>query len=388
MKYILFLFFFFGAYSVCLATSWETVQLEKIIDNKRYRLLDQRIITPVGIDIPTFYDERKNFQCQARRTTRILQYLFDTESLRILEEPKKHAPSLYHIKIDTTNLTEFLLSKGLGKHQDNTTHRTNKTRYKKAGYIAEKKQIGIWSDCGKKDQKNPYQLQNLWGEQFCDQYAQYLAPISVGVVENVLSGDRIQLTNGLRVRLLGIQSPLPNDERSGFACFGALSQKYLAHLIAGKQVFLYRDIQDLNEDRELLRYVTLPAHNKTGDERFINKEMVQYGFAQSFWPDDIDIKHKDTFEKLQKEVYHSPTGAWSSCLSNLVRQEQDIHTPKEKPQKTPDPTCPIKGNISGSKKNPILKYHTVASGWYERLDAERCFETEEEALAAGFVKVK
>lgn len=44
--------------------------------------------------------------------------------------------------------------------------------------------------------------------------------------------------------------------------------------------------------------------------------------------------------------------------------------------------CPIKGNISG--KNKI--YHLQEGAFYERTQAEMCFQTEAEAAAAGFIK--
>lgn len=44
--------------------------------------------------------------------------------------------------------------------------------------------------------------------------------------------------------------------------------------------------------------------------------------------------------------------------------------------------CKIKGNISSSNKI----YHLQGGSFYERTTAEMCFNTEEEAIAAGFVK--
>ena len=44
--------------------------------------------------------------------------------------------------------------------------------------------------------------------------------------------------------------------------------------------------------------------------------------------------------------------------------------------------CVIKGNISSSKKI----YHVKGGAFFERTNAEMCFNTEAEAIAAGFVK--
>ncbi len=44
--------------------------------------------------------------------------------------------------------------------------------------------------------------------------------------------------------------------------------------------------------------------------------------------------------------------------------------------------CPVKGNISSSGRN---LYHVKGGAFYERVKAERCFNTKSEAEAAGFV---
>lgn len=52
---------------------------------------------------------------------------------------------------------------------------------------------------------------------------------------------------------------------------------------------------------------------------------------------------------------------------------------------TPPPAslnCPVKGNISS--KNKI--YHIKGGAFYDRTQEEMCFQTEAEAIAAGFIK--
>ena len=45
--------------------------------------------------------------------------------------------------------------------------------------------------------------------------------------------------------------------------------------------------------------------------------------------------------------------------------------------------CPIKGNIGSAGKKI---YHVKGGAFYDRTKAEQCFNTEKEAVAAGFVK--
>ena len=46
--------------------------------------------------------------------------------------------------------------------------------------------------------------------------------------------------------------------------------------------------------------------------------------------------------------------------------------------------CKIKGNISNNRKI----YHMPEGAFYKRVKAEQCFNTEPEAVAAGFIKSK
>jgi hypothetical protein len=50
---------------------------------------------------------------------------------------------------------------------------------------------------------------------------------------------------------------------------------------------------------------------------------------------------------------------------------------------TPSLACPVKGNISAKGKKI---YHVQGGAFYNRVKPEQCFNTEAEALAAGFVK--
>ncbi len=54
----------------------------------------------------------------------------------------------------------------------------------------------------------------------------------------------------------------------------------------------------------------------------------------------------------------------------------------DKQKSNTNQNCPVKGNISG--KNKI--YHVKGGAFYDKVDAEECFNTEDEAKAAGFRK--
>ncbi len=84
----------------------------------------------------------------------------------------------------------------------------------------------------------------------------------------------------------------------------------------------------------------------------------------------------------------------SKLYPNKNKNQSNYTTNKESSQKTEnkkpvnnitgagDTNCLIKGNISGQKKT----YHVVGGAFYDRTTAELCFDSEQEAIDAGFNK--
>lgn len=69
--------------------------------------------------------------------------------------------------------------------------------------------------------------------------------------------------------------------------------------------------------------------------------------------------------------------------TNATNKKVDTSLP-ESSQPVPGQPCVIKGNISSSSKI----YHVKGGASYEKTSPEACFNTEAEAVAAGFRKAK
>jgi len=299
---------------------WEKVKVNKVIDNENLLLFDGRVVKIIGITSPSITNYEDSKHCFSRPIYRKLKLLLENKNIKIQQdETRKNKSGVLprHIKIDKQNLAEFMLSQGMAIFKSDNLNTKYDKKYLKVSKIAKDAQIGIYQECA--NNKNRTELkQYVHKRNFKKKYGQFLAPISVGRVKEVLSGQSFRLDNGLKVKLLGIETPLPTDSRKGFGCFGKKSQEYLESLILGKRVFLTKDISQLSERRELVRNVYLPKNGKKGiPEVFINQKMIEDGFARSFWPTE-DEKHKDNFENLQQEIYKNPQGAWNICLREIL----------------------------------------------------------------------
>jgi modification methylase len=103
-------------------------------------------------------------------------------------------------------------------------------------------------------------------------------------VKEVISPEKIRLSNDLTVKLLGVkENPIINGKATSF----------LIEKTKGKRVFLKYDNVKYDSENNLLCYLYL--ENKT----FINSHLIKNGLVQV--DSDIDFKYKDKFLNLQNE---------------------------------------------------------------------------------------
>jgi len=88
-------------------------------------------------------------------------------------------------------------------------------------------------------------------------------------VSKVIDGDTIELSNGERVRLLGINAP----EISG--PFGLDAKEHLSKMVEGKNVYLENDLNLRDDYGRLLAFVFI-------DDKNVNIDLVRNGLAHTF----------------------------------------------------------------------------------------------------------
>ncbi len=135
-------------------------------------------------------------------------------------------------------------------------------------------------------------------------------------VERVVDGDTLKLSNGERVRLIGIDTPESKDnaklrkdsKRTGQNAkeiieMGKRAADFTRKLVEGKEVKLEFDVSQRDKYGRLLAYVYLM------DGTFVNAEIMKQGFAQVMTIPP-NIKYQDLFLKLQKEARENKRGLW------------------------------------------------------------------------------
>lgn len=138
------------------------------------------------------------------------------------------------------------------------------------------------------------------------------------LVDRVVDGDTIELSDGRKVRYIGIDTPETKDPRKEVQCFGEEASAYNQDLVEGKVVAIEADVADKDQYDRLLRYVWL-------EDEMINKKLVAegYAYASSYPP---NVKYQTQFKLAQQQAREQNLGLWAECMVNdtaLINQAID-----------------------------------------------------------------
>ncbi len=137
------------------------------------------------------------------------------------------------------------------------------------------------------------------------------------IVTKVIDGDTFKMSDGEKVRLMGIDTPEKFesdklDRQSGqsgrdketIKKLGEASSEYVRKLVEGKKVTLVKDpgYDDRDKYGRLLRYIYME------DGTFVNAKILEDGYANVYY--SKQISKMDEFKKLEREARENKRGLW------------------------------------------------------------------------------
>lgn len=199
-------------------------------------------------------------------------------------------------------------------------------------------------------------------------------------VKRVIDGDTFELSDGERVRMIGVDTPETVKPNSPVEPYGKEASDFTKKLLTDQKVKLIFDLEPRDKYERLLAYVYL------SDGTFVNEKLVRDGYAR-IMTIPPNVAFADLFLEAEREAREHDRGLWG-----LEDSKSKAKPAKEKDEasagsnQTPQEQAPpegklIKGNIN-SKGEKI--YHVPGSANYDRTQPEEWFATEEEAQAAGY----
>lgn len=131
-----------------------------------------------------------------------------------------------------------------------------------------------------------------------------LSRLEKSVVKRVVDGDTFELTNGQKVRLIGVNTPESVKQNSPVEYFGQESSNYTKKMLTGKTVFLEKDAGDKDKYGRLLRYVYLE------DKTMYNELLTKEGYARVMTVQP-NVKYQTRFIEAERFARDNNKGLWS-----------------------------------------------------------------------------
>lgn len=141
-------------------------------------------------------------------------------------------------------------------------------------------------------------------------------------VGRVVDGDTIELTDGTKVRLIGINTPETVDPRRPVQAYGKEASDFTHALLEGQEILLQEGRAPRDKYGRTLAWLWLT------DGRFVNALLVQQGYAQvSTYADNPD--NADLLLACQREAREANRGLWTLDANNDGQQAASKGAPGE-----------------------------------------------------------
>lgn len=140
-------------------------------------------------------------------------------------------------------------------------------------------------------------------------------------VVNVVDGDTLDLNNSKRVRLSGINTPEVGE------CYYSEAKNKLASLTLEKEVYIEKDITNIDKYGRLLRYIYI-------NNAIVNSILVEEGYAKVYDKYKNDTKRYSQLKEAEEIAIKNSLGVWScedaiqDCLYVRSKNSDVYHKPE------------------------------------------------------------
>lgn len=256
------------------------------------------------------------------------------------------------------------------------------------------------------------------GEGYQDQ-ARSTCTFEASKVTSVIYGDTIEIDRGKgveKLRFILVDSPETKDPRKQVEYYGKEASKFTTKWLEGRTIYLEKDVSETDKYGRLLRYVWLvkPGTDNPTEEEIasfmFNSYLLRDGYAvvAQFPPDIKYVEIFKTFEAYARNNNFGLYGVPISVGNELTeapkedpqaealteedkKEEENNNILKNTPKKNNSKELAYKyanGRIIGNKNS--MKYHMPYGRDYKKVYLKNAvfFDTEEEAIKAGYVRAK
>ena len=186
-----------------------------------------------------------------------------------------------------------------------------------------------------------------------------------------------------KLRFIGVDTPETVHPSKPVEYYGKEASNFTKDILfEGREIYLEKDVSDLDRYGRMLRYIwlELPEDQENPSDfdienKMFNAILVKNGYAQvSTFPPDV--KYQDRFVELERIAKGNDLGLWEDGGQSV---ENENATESISIQN---------GKIKGNKNSMV--YHMPDGLYYNSVSENNTiyFETEEDAINAGYRKAK
>jgi micrococcal nuclease len=132
-------------------------------------------------------------------------------------------------------------------------------------------------------------------------------------VARVIDGDTLMLTNGARVRLIGIDSPETQYSRRSEGKDQPLAREaaqFAQRAVEGRHVRLQLDKERIDKYGRFLAYIWY-VDRESSEELMLNEELIRAGLARALLRYSYSEKMKRRFRAAEQEARQAGRGIWA-----------------------------------------------------------------------------
>lgn len=147
-------------------------------------------------------------------------------------------------------------------------------------------------------------------DQLVEEGSMEVSSFQSAIVLHAIDGDTIELTNRQRVRLIGINTP---ESTYKIEVYGKEARNYTNEKLAGRAVWLQKDLSERDRYGRLLRIVWLEQPENYFESeirlKMFNADLILKGYAEpSTFPPDV--KFSPFFRQFAREARSQKVGLW------------------------------------------------------------------------------
>ncbi|MGB8954444.1 MAG: thermonuclease family protein [Tumebacillaceae bacterium] len=153
------------------------------------------------------------------------------------------------------------------------------------------------------------------------------------VVAKVVDGDTIELDNGEKVRLIGVNTPETVASNTPVQPYGQEASAFTKSHLEGKKVLIQTDLEEKDQYGRTLAYVFIeePKSQEDIQKYMFNATLLRDGYAQ-LMTIQPNVKYQDTFVGLQRVARESNKGLWALGLyKDSSTSTNDVFLPGKDP---------------------------------------------------------